>query len=130
VNPETQQIEYQLATVDGKPVDETNIHKLITNGTKIEEIYISFGTTSKSPQGISTRQIVQEIVITPSAPRKTDGYQKVSNSDLVEKIAAAQRAKQKAEAAAASTSSTADGAVSDDDGGEPPSNLDSAIDDI
>lgn len=58
-------IEYDLAMVEGKPIDMNNCHKFITNGSELIECDISIDTTTKSGQGISTKQVVKRVVVNP-----------------------------------------------------------------
>ena len=46
-------IRYKLAEVDGKPVDETNVHKFITRGSRIVEGRIHIESTINSTFGFS-----------------------------------------------------------------------------
>lgn len=71
-------IEYDLAMVEGKPIDMNNCYKFITNGSEFMECDISIDTTTKSGQGISTKQVVRRVVVNPKeqqyvveAPRNT-----------------------------------------------------------
>lgn len=58
-------IDYDLAMVEGKPLDMNNCHKFITNGSELIECDISIDTTSKSGQGISTKQVIKRAVVNP-----------------------------------------------------------------
>jgi len=58
-----ERLEFNVATVDGELINEENAHKFLTSGSTIKRMYIHMGTTSKSQQGISTRQEVIEMVV-------------------------------------------------------------------
>ncbi len=58
-------IEYDLAMVEGQPINMNNCYKFITNGSEFIECDISIDTTSKSGQGISTKQVVKRVVVNP-----------------------------------------------------------------
>ena len=67
---ENKKIKYKLAEVDGKPVDETNIHKFITRGSRIIEGRIHMESTSCSTFGYSLPLQAGRLVIA-SAPSGT-----------------------------------------------------------
>lgn len=92
LNEETGQIEYALATVDGRPIDHTNAHRFITDKSTIEELYIAVPSTSKSAQGVSTQIVVIEAVVN-SRQWESRGMEKQDNADLLAKIMAAQQNK-------------------------------------
>lgn len=96
LNETTNQIEYDLFMVDGRPVDETNAFKVFTSGSIIEEIYITVDNTSISGFGVTTKQTVQEIVINPTERASIGDIHREDNTDLMQKIKLAQLAKQKA----------------------------------
>jgi len=77
-------IEYDLAMVDGQLINALNAYKFITPGSIIEEMYVSWGSTSKSKQGISTKQVVEEIVINPQV--QVVQMERKTNTDLIKKI--------------------------------------------
>lgn len=117
LNEATGEIEYELYTVDGRPVDETNAHKVFTSGTILEEVYVAFTTTSKSQFGVSTKQIVQEVVVNTRVNSNFGKIERVDNADLLERIRKLQLEKQGGGAAsgapAGATGTPADGAPAD-----------------
>lgn len=77
-------IEYDLAMVEGKPIDINNCHKFITAKSEIIECDISIDTTSKSNQGISTKQVVHRIVVNPK--EQTYAASKPNNISLLHRL--------------------------------------------
>jgi len=86
LNEKTGLVEYELATVDGKIIDENNVHKFITMGSTIEEFLVSMATTSKSSYGTSTKRIAYELVVAPNTAERV--IERKDNSDLIKKIQA------------------------------------------
>ena len=114
-NPKTNQIDYQLFLVDGRPVDETNAWKVFKSHCTLEEVYVTVSNTSKSKFGIATKQCVSEVVVNPREDVRTGEIAHVPNTDLLAKIAAIQKAKQEASGSTATPSagaSTITGATS------------------
>lgn len=107
INETTGQIEYDLLTVDGQPIDLTNAHKAFGHGSIIEEGYVSMSSTSVSQFGVSTRQTAIELVITPAAPSDFGKLETVDNSALLDKIRKLQEAKEAAEKELAETKAEA-----------------------
>jgi len=87
LNEKTNLVEYELATVDGKIIDEMNVHKFITFGSTIEEYMVSLHSTSKSAQGTSTKRLAIELVVMPNTQERV--IERKDNSDLIKKIQAA-----------------------------------------
>jgi hypothetical protein len=82
----TGEIEFEIATVDGRPIDETNAYKFLTINSVIEEFYIGFSSISKSKTGISKKQQAQVLVVRSAKAQGT--IEKKSNADMINKIKA------------------------------------------
>lgn len=94
LNKETGRIEYDLLTVDGQPVNAANAYRVIRSGAVFVEMYAAFDTTSKSQFGVSTRQIIQEVVVDPVADSNSGDIEMKDNSDLLARIEAMKKAAQ------------------------------------
>lgn len=70
---------FEVAKVDGEAINEKNAYKFLTSGSVIKEVYIDIGTTSKSQQGVSTRQSVVEIVV--DSRQVTSGMEKLDDDE-------------------------------------------------
>ena len=78
-------IKYKLAEVDGKPVDETNVHKFITRGSKIIDGRIHLDNANKSKFGWSMPQLAGRLVISPAPPGGFEGEEEeATDADFAE----------------------------------------------
>ena len=127
LNEETRRIEYDMALIDGKPVDHTNAHKYFTGGSIIEELYVHVGSLSCSQQGVSIQQVVREIVVSRKAIAVRE-MERIDNADdaLLEKLNKLRAAKEAGDSAAASTPTPQEETVDNVDAAA----IDAALDDI
>lgn len=77
-------IDYDLAMIEGKPIDMNNCHKFITNGSEFIECDISIDTTSKSGQGVSTKQVIRRVVVNPK--EQTYTVEAPKNLDMLSRL--------------------------------------------
>src|SRR3989344_7371466 len=74
-------IRYKQAEVDGEPVDETNIHKFITRGSRIIEGRIHMESVSKSSFGFSLSQLAGRLVVESAPMGSFEGDEVEANAE-------------------------------------------------
>lgn len=58
-------VEYDVATVDGQPLNKDNIHKFVTNGSVIVKARIMMPSTARSSKHVSLPQVANKVILMP-----------------------------------------------------------------
>lgn len=93
-NKETDIIEYPAMVIDGKVVDDENVHKAIKRGSELQEVVVRF-VTIKSKAGITTRIEMLPGAVIDNSKCQELSHPKIPNGNLLAKM---MKAKERAEA--------------------------------